>query len=232
MSEKEALKAKAAEYALSFVQDHMVIGLGTGTTTGYFLNGLAKRIKNGKLKNIVGIPSSKKTERIASEMDIPLASFDQYQIIDITVDGADEVDHELNLIKGGGGALLREKVMAQASKRFVIIIDDSKYSDNLGNLFFVPVEVLPYAYPLESEYIKSLGAEIKIRKNSDSEFFKTDQQNYILDCHFGIINDPDQLSTALNQRAGVMAHGLFLNMTTDVVMATGHEVKHFINKNI
>ena len=226
MTEQEMLKAAAADYSLSLIEDDMIIGLGTGSTVKYFLQGMAERIESGQLKNIKGIPSSRQTEKIAKDLCIPLTTFEEYDTIDITVDGADEVDPNLNLIKGGGGAMLREKVIAQASKRFVIIIDKTKYSDKLGTLFFVPVEVLPYALPIELSYLNTLGAKIKIRKLKSGEYYKTDQDNFILDCHFGPIDDPENLSLALNLRAGIMAHGLFLSLANDVIMADGIEVRH------
>ena len=226
MSDQEKLKAQAGEYAVKLIQNNMIVGLGTGSTVKYFLQGLATKIQNGKFMNIKGVPSSRQTEKIARELNIPLTSFDEYQTIDITIDGADEVDPDFNLIKGGGGALLREKIMAQASKRFVIIIDESKYTAKLGTIFVVPVEVLPYALPLEMKFLKDTGAEIKIRKLSNGEYFKTDQGNYILDCNFSLIDNPQKLSEVLNMRAGIMEHGLFLSVTTDVVMATDHEVRH------
>jgi ribose 5-phosphate isomerase A len=230
MSDQEKLKARAAEHVLSLIHDDMIIGLGTGSTAKYFLHGLAAKIQNGELKNIKGIPSSRQTEKIANELHIPLTSFDEHQTLDITIDGADEVDPDFNLIKGGGGALLREKIMAQASTRFVVIIDESKYSDRLGTLFFVPVEVLPYALPLELKFLKELGAEINIRQLENGNYFKTDQENYILDCHFGPIEDPDKLNHMLNMRAGIMEHGLFLSMANDVVMATEQGIKHLVRE--
>ncbi len=226
MSDQEKLKAQAGEYAVKLIRNNMIVGLGTGSTVKYFMQGLAEKIQNSKLKNIKGIPSSRQTEKIARELNIPLTSFDEYQTIDITIDGADEVDPDFNLIKGGGGALLREKIMAQASKRFVIIIDESKYTSKLGSIFVVPVEVLPYALPLEMKFLKETGAKIKIRKLSNGAYFKTDQENYILDCNFSLIEDPQKLSEALNMRAGILEHGLFLSVSTDVIIATDHEVRH------
>jgi ribose 5-phosphate isomerase A len=226
MSDQEKLKSQAGEYAVKLIQNNMIVGLGTGSTVKYFLKGLAAKIQNGKLKNIKGIPSSRQTEKIARELNIPLTSFDEYQTIDITIDGADEVDPDFNLIKGGGGALLREKIMAQASKRFVIIIDESKHSPKLGKKFAVPVEILPYAMPLEMKYLKDLGAGIKIRKMANGHNYKTDQDNNIIDCNFGPIPDANKLDITLKMRAGIQEHGLFLSVTTDVIMATQNEVKH------
>ena len=226
MSDQEKLKALAGEYAVKLIRNNMIVGLGTGSTVKYFLQALANKIRSGELENIKGIPSSLQTEAISRDLQIPLTTYHEYQTLDITIDGADEVDPDFNLIKGGGGALLREKIMAQASKRLVIIIDESKYSPKLGTKFAVPVEILPYAMPLEMIYLKDLGAGIKIRKMTNGQIYKTDQDNNIIDCNFSLIDNPQKLSEVLNMRAGIMEHGLFLSVTTDVVMATDHEVRH------
>lgn len=230
MSDQEKLKAQAGEYAVKLIRNNMIVGLGTGSTVKYFLQALANKIRNGELENIKGIPSSLQTEAISIDLQIPLTTYHEYQTLDITVDGADEVDPDFNLIKGCGGALLREKIMAQASKRFVIIIDESKYSAKLGTKFAVPVEILPYAMPLEMKYLKDLGAGIKIRKMTNGQYYKTDQDNNIIDCNFGPIPDADKLAVTLKMRAGIQEHGLFLSVTTDVIIATQNEVKHLWKK--
>jgi ribose 5-phosphate isomerase A len=226
MTGQEKLKARAAEYALQFVEDGMVIGLGTGSTVQYFLELLGKKIRGGDLKNIRGIPSSLKTESIAGELKIPLVTFKEYQHLDLSVDGADEVDPALNLIKGGGGALLREKIVAQASERYVIIIDESKYSDKLGSRWSVPVEILPYALPVELKFIAGLGAKVQIRKHPDGRFYQTDQKNYIVDCNFGPIGNAAELAIKLKLRAGIQEHGLFISVTTDVILAKPDSIEH------
>jgi ribose 5-phosphate isomerase A len=226
MSDQEKLKARAAEYAMQFVEDGMIVGLGTGSTVQFFLEALGRSIRDGALKNVKGIPSSLKTESIARELHIPLATFHDYQFLDISVDGADEVDPQLNLIKGGGGALLREKIIAQASKRYIVIVDESKYSPQLGTRWSVPVEILPFAQPLEQRFIENLGARVNIRTGTDGQFYQTDQNNYILDCNFGPIGDVKNLAIKLKMRAGVQEHGLFVSLTTDVIIAKSAEIKH------
>ena len=156
-----------------------------------------------------------------------LTTFEQNPEIDLTIDGADEVDPRLNLIKGGGGALLREKVLAQASHRNVIIVDESKISPQLGSRWPVPMEVIPFAWPVEARYLTSLGAKVTPRKKASSfGFFTTDQGNFILDCDFGPIPDAAQLAFKVNQRAGIPEHGLFLDLATDVIVAGKDGVRH------
>jgi ribose 5-phosphate isomerase A len=160
------LKQKAAERAVDFVQSGMVLGLGTGSTTRFALEYIGLRIKTGQLRDIVGIPSSFQTEKIAKELGIPLTNFDEHQEIDLTIDGADEVDLHLNLIKGGGGALLREKILAQSSRRNIIIVDEHKLSPKLGTHWPLPVELIPFAIKPVANYITSLGAKIILRKKN------------------------------------------------------------------
>ena len=212
------LKRKAAERAVESIQSGMILGLGTGSTTRFALDFIGQGIKMGRLKNIVGIPSSLQTENQAKEFGIPLTTFDDHPEIDLTIDGADEVDPQLNLIKGGGGALLREKVLAQASRQNIIIVDESKLSSQLGTHWPVPVEVIPFAWKPEANYLTSLGATVVLRKKQDVPF-TTDQGNFILDCGFGLIPDLKELAMKLNQRAGIVEHGLFLGLATEVIVA-------------
>ena len=220
------LKQKAAERAVGFIQSGMVVGLGTGSTTRFALELIGEGIKSGRFKDIVGIPSSLQTEELANEFGISLATFEQHLEIDLTIDGADEVDPQLNLIKGGGGALLREKVLAQATHRNVIIVDESKLSPQLGTRWPVPMEVIPFALYAEANYLTSLGAKVKHRKKGGSDFLTTDQGNFILDCDFGPIPNPSKLATLVNQRAGIVENGLFIDLATDVVVAGKDEVRH------
>ena len=226
MENRAILKEKAAQDALDFIESGMVVGLGTGSTTHFAIELIGDRIKDGSLENIVGIPSSLETEKLANSLGIPLTSFEQHPEIDITIDGADEVDSQLDLIKGGGGALLREKIIAQASRRNVIIVDKGKISSTLGTLWTVPVEVIPFACQLEALYLGTLQADVVLRKTSDDSPFATDQGNFILDCDFGPITDPEELSFQLSQRAGIMEHGLFLGLATDVIVAGDDEISH------
>lgn len=221
----DSLKKQAAEKAVEQVQSGMVVGLGTGSTTNYAIKKIGELLQSGELKEIVGIPTSKATEELAKSLNIPLTSFDEKQEIDLTIDGADEVDEELNLIKGGGGALLREKVVAQASKREIIIVDESKLSKKLGEKWGVPVEVLKYCVQLEKKFLESLGAKVELRKDKSGDAFLTDEGNYILDSNFGLINSPKELSHQLEARAGIVEHGLFIDLTSEVIVASSGGIK-------
>ncbi len=227
----ENLKQKAAEEAVKYIESGMVVGLGTGSTVYYALLKISELIKAGKLVNIVGIPSSGKTEKLATELEIPLTDFMKHKSIDITIDGADEVDKYLNLIKGGGGALLREKVLAQASKRLIIIVDESKVSSKLGEKWAVPVEVIKFAYPLEMEFIKSLAGKPQLRMYENlNEPVLTDEGNYIIDANFGVIKNPFELAAKLENRAGIVEHGIFINLTSEVIVAYKDGVKKIKKK--
>jgi ribose 5-phosphate isomerase A len=223
---QDRLKEKAARRAVESVKSGMVLGLGTGSTAGFALKQIGHKIKTGQLTDIVAIPSSLQTENLAMELGIPLTTFDQQSEIDLTIDGADEVDPRLNLIKGGGGALLREKIVAQASRRNIIIVDDSKYSLSLGTRWPLPVEVIPFAWRLEADYVKSLGARAVLRSHNNGSPFTTDQGNYILDCHFGPISHPNRLAFQLSRRAGILEHGLFLGLATEVIVAGKDAIRH------
>ena len=226
MISQDDLKKKAAYDAVEFVTSNMVVGLGTGSTTRFALIRLSERLQTGEIKNIVGIPSSVQTESLASELGIQLAGFDEHPHIDLTIDGADEVDPDLNLIKGGGGALLREKVLAQASRKNIIIVDESKLSPQLGTNWALPVEIIPFALNTEKNFLTSLGASVTIRINNDGSWFRTDQNNMILDANLGPIPDPTKLAELLNQRAGIVEHGLFLGMASDVIVAAEEGIRH------
>lgn len=227
-SEIQILKKSAAESAVEEIKDGMIVGLGTGSTAKFAIEKLAQKIKEGKLNNIYGIPTSNKTRELAIQLGIPVISLNEsYKLsnrqkpIDITIDGADEVDSELNLIKGGGGALLREKVIAQNTKSFLVVVDESKLSNKLGERFFVPVEVLQFAFESEKSFLESLGAKVNLRKNNDEPFL-TDEGNFILDVEFGRIENPYELSSVLNERAGIVEHGIFLNNLVDKVYCSSN----------
>ena len=222
----DMLKRKAAERAVEFLKSGMVVGLGTGSTTGFALELIGRAIESGRLNDIVGIPSSLQTEKLANEFAIKLTALEHHFQIDITIDGADEVDPQLNLIKGGGGALLREKVLAQSSHRNVIIVDEGKLSPQLGTRWPVPIEVIPFAWKVEANYLKSLGAHVTLRKKNNEDIFTTDQDNFVLDCNFGPIENADHLAIQLSQRAGILEHGLFLGLATDVIVAGVDGVRH------
>jgi len=210
-------KKLAAEKAVEFVQDGMIVGLGTGSTSFFAIHRLAERIEQEGL-NIRAVSSSKNSEELALQLGIPLISFAEIDSIDLTIDGADEVDGEFNLIKGGGGALLREKILASNSRRFIVIVDESKVVNRLGQ-FPLPVEIVPFATELT---IRNLGrlACTPIVRMAHGKPFVTDNGNWIIDCHFGEIVDPAALGGQFKAIAGVVEHGLFLGMTDTV--AVGH----------
>src|SRR6202790_2123604 len=183
--EKEA----AARASLQFIQDGQVVGLGTGSTAAFFIKLLAEEVKKGL--GIRGIPTSVRSGELAKSLGIPLTTLDECQEIDVTVDGADEVDPQLRLIKGGGGAMLREKIVASATKQLVIVADASKQVPVLGR-FPLPVEVIQFAQPLVTKRITALGAQVTMRTNADGKPYVTDEHNHILDCHFGQIPDADR----------------------------------------
>lgn len=220
MVNQELLKEQAALAAVDFVSPGMVLGLGSGSTVLFALKEIGRRIRSGSLIDVAGIPSSLETEALAVQFGIPLTTFGKISEIDLTIDGADEVDPNLDLIKGGGAALLREKVLAQASRRNVIIVDQSKLSERLGTLWPVPVEVLPFAWEAEARFMESLGAQPQLRMGQDGEAITTNQGNYIIDADFGPISDPHSLASSLKQRAGVLEHGLFLNFPKDLIVAS------------
>lgn len=221
-----SLKRAAAERAVDFIQPGMVVGLGTGSTAAYAVRRLGALLSAGTLKDVVGIPTSHATEALAVSLGVPLTTLDMHPVVDLTIDGADEVAPDLSLIKGGGGALLREKVVAQASRREIIVVDAVKLSPRLGTKWPVPVEVLPFGWRSQALFLESLGARVVVRLALDGAPYHTDQGNVVLDCDFGPISDPAALAAKLESRAGVMAHGLFLNLTTDLVVAGPEGITH------
>lgn len=220
----EHLKQEAADVAVEMVESGMVVGLGTGTTARFAVEALGKRVKDG-LK-IVGIPTSEATAHLAQSAGIRVSSFAEYTEVDLTIDGADEIRRgTLDLIKGHGGALLREKVVASSSKRLVIIADDTKLVDQLGLRFPVPVEIVQFGWQAAEHKLQNLGAHTKLRPGSDEKPFVTDGGNFILDCSFDPISNPEALDQELNRVVGVVEHGLFLNMTWRAVVAGQDGVK-------
>ena len=230
MQKQDELKRKAAHSAVELVQSGMVVGLGTGSTTSFAVIRIGERIKSGDLKNIVGIPTSIRTEKLARDLNIPMATLDDQPEIDVTIDGADEVDPELNLIKGGGGALLREKVVAQASQTNIIIVDESKLSARLGTRWALPVEVIPFAAKTEINFLEALGASVKLRSDKNGQPYKTDQSNFILDANFGKMSNPHALAVKLNERAGIIEHGLFLGLASEVIVAAEDDIRYLQRK--
>ena len=226
MKKQDKLKQKAADRAVEFVESGMVVGLGTGSTTAFAVIRIGERIKSGDLKNIICIPTSIRTETLAGEWRIPLCGLEDQPVIDVTIDGADEVDPDLNLIKGGGGALLREKVVAQASRQNIIIVDESKLSPRLGTRWALPVEVIPFAAKSAENFLKSQGAAVTLRLDDNGRPYQTDQNNFILDANFGEMADPYRVAAKLNERAGIVEHGLFLGLASDVIVAAENDIRH------
>jgi len=224
------LKRQAAERALEYVTSGMVVGLGAGSTVIFALRGMAVLLREGRLADILGVPCSRQVEADARALGIPLTTLDEHPVIDMTIDGADEVDPDLNLIKGGGGALLREKIVAQASRREIIVVDESKLSPALGTRWPVPVEVVPFGLRSHQAYLESLGCRAVLRKQSDGAPFHTDQGNLIVDCHFGPLSDPAALDARLRERAGIVEHGLFLGLATEVIVAGAAGVRRLRRK--
>jgi ribose 5-phosphate isomerase A len=213
------LKKLAAIKAVEYVRSGMIVGLGTGSTTKFAVEEIGAKLKFGELQNITAVPTSEATADLARSLEIPLSSLSEDPVIDLTIDGADEVDENLNLIKGGGGALLREKIVAQASKFLIIIVDESKMSKYLGEKWGVPIEVIPFALETEKRYLESIGGVPVFRKNENNEPFVTDEKNFILDVNLGVIENPAELAEKLEFRAGIVEHGLFINLADSVITA-------------
>jgi len=219
-------KQCAAQAAMKYVTSQMAVGLGTGTTADFFLISLAQAIKAGELKEIKGVPTSRQSERRAIELGIPLFSLAQCPVCDITVDGADEVAPNLDLIKGLGGALLREKIVAQNSKKLVIIADEGKVVSQLGSKSPLPVEVAQFGYETQEGFLRSLGAQPKLRVGPGGMVFVTDNGNCIYDCHFaGGIKNAGEIEAALNRRAGIVESGLFLGMASIALIGSDEGVR-------
>lgn len=215
---KKAVGEKAAE----LVKDGMKVGLGSGSTVYWMIRKLGERIQSSNL-NVEGIPSSNQTVQWAEEFGVPLTDFSKVKHLDITIDGADEVDENLHLIKGGGAALFREKIIAQAAKEFVIIADSSKMVTKLGK-FSLPVEVLPFGWERTANEISKLGCVPRLRMNNE-EILITDNGNYILDCPFNLIENPGQLNKEIKEIVGVIETGLFVDMADKIIVSDGEKIK-------
>ena len=220
------LKQAAAERAVEWVESGMVVGLGSGTTALFAIRRIGALIQARTLRDVLGVPTSMTSEEEARRLGIPIAEVGWRGPIDVTIDGADEVDVALDLIKGGGGALLREKIVAQASRRVVIVVDETKLSPRLGSGTSVPVEVIAFGWRSQAQHLESLGARVSVRSRPDQSPFATDEGNLILDCAFGPIAQPDELAAAISNHAGIVEHGLFLGLATDLIVAGVDGITH------
>lgn len=213
----EAAKRAAGEHAAAWVESGMVVGLGTGSTAVWAVREVGRRLTAGELRDIVAVPTSDRTAADARQLGIPLLADDVPWEIDLTIDGADEVDPDLELVKGGGGALLREKMVAQASRREVIVVDDTKPSPALGTRFALPIEVIEFGLATTEQFLRSLGATSTLRLDGGRPY-RTDSGNLIVDAAFGPIADPATLARTLADHAGVVEHGLFVGLTDTLVV--------------
>ena len=221
--ERNELKIAAARSAVALVRDGMVVGLGSGSTASFAVDLLGERCRQGL--RFVGIPTSERTASQARALGIPLADLREPNI-DLTIDGADQVeDTSLNLIKGHGGALLREKIVACASKRLVIVVDESKLTSHLASDGAIPIEVVPFGWQLTAERLTKLGAKPDLRRNPDGEPYRSDGGNYIVDCTFGSRVDGLALAQQLDHVVGLVEHGMFIGLASEVHVAASGGVR-------
>ncbi len=219
-------KQMAAEEAVTYIENGMVIGIGTGTTAAYMIHALAQRLRHG-LTIVGAVPTSQATAQLASSLGIPLTDLDAHPQLDLAIDGADEIDSQLRLIKGGGGALLREKIVATASRRFIVIADTSKLVPQLGHTAPVPVETIPFAMTPVHRQLQALGAQVQLRQR-DGHIFHTDNSNIILDCFFpNGISDPESLHANIKAIVGVVETGLFPGMTERAIIGSASGIQIF-----
>lgn len=215
----DAFKKQAAEKAVERIRNGMVLGLGAGSTARYAIIKIGQLWQAGSLTDIVGIPTAEDSAILAGKYDIPLATLNEYPEIDLAIDGADEIDPDLNLIKGLGGALLREKMVELATRHFIVVADSRKLVEKLGTRGPLPVEIVQFGWKVQARWLESLGC-IPVLRGGETQPFVTDNGNYILDCTFpGGIDNPLELAATLHSRTGVAEHGLFLDMADEVIVA-------------
>jgi len=222
-------KDLAGHAALDYIKDGMIVGLGSGSTAKLFIDALGAALKEGRLKNITGIPTSVKSEQQARELGIPLTTFAQTPTVDVVIDGADEVDPHLNLIKGLGGALLREKLVAQNARRMIVVADTTKRVQVLGTHCPLPVEVCKFSHEASERFLRGLGCVPTLRRLAGGEPFVTDNGNFTYDCKFTKIDDPKGLEEKLAHRAGIVETGLFLGIA-DVALLAGTDSVETLKK--
>ena len=219
------LKRRAAEQAVENVRSGMVVGLGTGSTAKFAVEAIGRKLKHGELSDIVGIPTSIQTRDLAESVGVPLTTLNERPAIDLTIDGADEIDPEGNLIKGGGGALLWEKMVATASRQLFIVADESKLVTRLGESFPLPVEVIGFGWRTHEAPLREIGAEPVLRLDASGDPYVTDEGHYIIDCRFpGGITDLEAVHDTVGKRPGVVETGLFLNMSPQVIIGRSERV--------
>jgi ribose 5-phosphate isomerase A len=223
-TQQDTWKRLAGEAAANLIEDGMVLGLGTGTTATQMIYAIGRRMQEG-LRITGAVATSKTSEELARKLGIPLTDLDTHPLLDIAIDGADEIDGQLRLIKGGGGALLREKIVASSARRFIVIGDATKQVAQLGRNTPLPVEAVPFAATPVSKRLEALGASVRLRRSGDSVFF-TENCNVILDCFFaGGIVDPTDLNAHIRRIVGVVEIGLFLNMAERAIIGGPEGVK-------
>lgn len=212
MADFEIFKRQAAEHALPYIHSGMALGLGTGSTATHMLHVLADALRDGRLRDIVGVPTSDAIGVLARQLGVPIATLEEHPQLDLALDGADEIDPALNLIKGLGGALLREKIVAASADRFIVLADSTKLVTQLGTHAPLPIEVVEFGQPLTTRRLIELGGVPTLRRSANGSTFRTDQGNVILDCRFPGIADSLALNAAINAIPGVAAHGLFIGL--------------------
>jgi ribose 5-phosphate isomerase A len=223
---RDELKRAAAERAAAMVESGMALGLGTGSTAAFAVEAIGRMLRVGSLAGVRGVPTSERTRELASEAGIPLTTLDETPRLDLTIDGADEVDPQLDLVKGGGGALLREKIVAAASRRTVIVVDEGKLVERLGVRFALPVEVVRFGWRGSAAFLDELGAAVDLRRHRDGRPYVTDEGHYIVDCRFpGGIADPAGLDRTIRSRPGVVETGLFLGLASTVIVARAQGIE-------
>ena len=224
----DELKRQAAIAALDEIRNNMIVGLGTGSTASHFIRELGKRVKGGL--SVLGIPTSEASRILAGEVGVSLTTLKEHPEIDVTVDGADEVSPDLDLIKGLGGALVREKIVAHASRRVIIVVDDSKLVERLGTRAPIPVEVVPFAVDSVMLQLVRWNGSVKIRERNGQPFI-SDNANLILDWQYGAIDDPHGVEMKLKGITGVVDSGIFAKVAAQVIVAGGSSIRKISRKN-
>jgi ribose 5-phosphate isomerase A len=222
---RQRQKERAADEAVALVQSGMIVGMGAGSTAAIVAARLAERLSRGTLRDVVCVPCSGVVAQKLRNLGLPAVPLSERPQIDLSIDGADEVDPHLDLIKGAGGALLREKMVAQASRREIIVIDEHKLSPRLGTQSLLPVEVIPFGWRAEEQFLQGQGAAPMLRIQNGKPFI-SDEGNYILDCAIGPIADAAALARTLEGRAGIVSHGLFLGLASEVIVGAANGVRH------